>query len=167
MTLCFDSWFYSGQNDHQNVSSLSMTERFRYPPKGYQKHVPSQQLSDGEGLRADRTNPTNSSTLTSSISQKIQLDRIQEENSNSKRRVGENIRPKSGRISGIECFSMGIIGWTTLFSQNYHRFHFLKHFYINLKNEVMVVTKIGNIFNLLRPEYLHLDYILMLERHHT
>ena len=86
-----------------------MTERFRYPPKGYQKHVPSQHLSDGEGLRADPTNLTNTTTLTSSISQKIQLDRIQEENSISKRRVGENIRPKSGRISGIESFSMGII----------------------------------------------------------
>ena len=81
-----------------------MTERFRYPPKGYQKHVPSQQLSDGDDLRADRTNPTNNTSLTSSISQKIQLDRIQEENRNSKRRTGENIRPKSGRISGIKYF---------------------------------------------------------------
>ena len=78
-----------------------MTERFRYPPKGYQKHVPSQQLSDGEGLQADPTNTTNNATLTSSISQKIQLDRLQEENRNSKRRLGENSRPKSGRISGI------------------------------------------------------------------
>ena len=124
LRLCFDSKFYSDTKDHQNVSSLSMTERFRYPPKGYQKHVPSQQLSDGEGLRADPTNSINTTALTSSISQKIQLDRIQEENSISKRRVGENTRPKSGRISGIERFSMGIIRAVNLF----HIYKIIKDF---------------------------------------
>ena len=78
-----------------------MTERFRYPPKGYQKHVPSQMLNDEDNLRADRPNQINNTTLTSSISQKIHLDRMQEENRNSRRRVGENQRPKSGRLSGI------------------------------------------------------------------
>ena len=84
----------------QNVQSLSMTQRFRYPPKGYDKHVPYQRSGNVLNSRPDRTNTGINTTLTSTISQKIHLDRIQEENSSSNKRAGENIRPKSGRISG-------------------------------------------------------------------
>ena len=88
------------EQSKQNVQSLSMTQRFRYPPKGYEKHVPSQRFGNDLNSRPDRTNPGINTTLTSTISQKIHLDRIQEENSSTSQRARENIRPKSGRISG-------------------------------------------------------------------
>ena len=78
-----------------------MTERFRYPPKGYAKHIPSQRLYNEENSRDDCTNQITNTTLTSSISQKIHLDRIQEENDNNRKIIADKTRPKSGRISGI------------------------------------------------------------------
>ena len=88
-----------------------MTERFRYPPKGYAKHIPLKRLHNEENSRDDCTNQINNTTLTSSISQKIHLDRIQQENGNSRMIVVQKTRPKSGRLSGIFCYHYSFMKW--------------------------------------------------------
>ena len=82
-----------------------MTERFRYPPKGYEKHIASSNLegSPNNTLTAV-VSPSinNKNTLTSTVSQKIYLDRMQNEKGSdyATRDAVNPVRPKSGRNSG-------------------------------------------------------------------
>ena len=83
----------------------SMTERFRYPPKGYEKHIASSHLdgSPNNTLTAV-VSPSISTknTLTSTVSQKIHLDRIQNESGTdyATRDTVNPVRPKNGRALG-------------------------------------------------------------------
>ena len=83
-----------------------MTERFRYPPKGYEKHIASSNLdgSPNNTLTAVVSPSINTkNTLTSTVSQKIHLDRIQNEKGSdyATRDTMNPLRPKSGRALGI------------------------------------------------------------------
>ena len=95
---------YEDQPTGQNWRS--MTERFRYPPKGYAKQNNPDILENPNNIASSEVRSPNlglKKTLTSSVSQKIHMDRIQNENGAgriTRKLVGES-RPKSGRISGI------------------------------------------------------------------
>ena len=84
-----------------------MTERFRYPPKGYEKHIGSSNLDGSEhNTLTAVVSPSinNRNTLTSTVSQKIHLDRIQNEKGSdyATRDTINPVRPKSGRAIGID-----------------------------------------------------------------
>ena len=84
-----------------------MTERFRYPPKGYEKHIASSHLdgSPNNTLTAVVSPSINTkNTLTSTVSQKIHLDRIQNASGSdyTTRDAVNPVRPKSGRNLGKE-----------------------------------------------------------------
>ena len=85
-----------------------MTERFRYPPKGYTKQNNPDTLETPHNIvnsdQARSPNTALKATLTSSVSQKIHMDRIQNENGVYRvtRKLAAESRPKSGRIAGIE-----------------------------------------------------------------
>ena len=90
-----------GQQTSQGIRS--MTERFRYPPKNYTKHHSSGTLEDPHdeptpGVYSPNT--SNKPTLTSSVSQKIHMDRIQNENDQTRRKLGDSSNSKSSRITG-------------------------------------------------------------------
>ena len=80
-----------------------MTERFRYPPKGYPKAV-SSGIVEGEDddptQGACRLDTTSKPTLTSSVSQKIHMDRIQNGSDQSRRKLGDGTYQRSGRMTG-------------------------------------------------------------------
>ena len=85
----------------------SMTERFRYPPKGYAKENDPGTLENPHNIVSSEVRSPNTAlkkTLTSSVSQKIHMDRIQNEKGEDRitRTLAAESRPKSGRISGIE-----------------------------------------------------------------
>ena len=84
-----------------------MTERFRYPPKGYAKQNNTYNEENAHNIVSSAVrspNPGMKQTLTSSVSQQIHMDRVQNENTSGgvSRKLINEARPKSGRISGRE-----------------------------------------------------------------
>ena len=77
-----------------------MTERFRYPPKSYTKQNSSCMSEDELTPGVSSPNITTKPTLTSSVSQKIHMDRIQNENDRSRRKLGDSSNSRSSRITG-------------------------------------------------------------------
>lgn len=91
-----------GQQTSQGIRS--MTERFRYPPKSYTKHNSSDMLEDSHDEPTPGVcspNTTSKPTLTSSVSQKIHMDRIQNENDRTRRKLGDSSNSRSSRITGM------------------------------------------------------------------
>ena len=98
---------YLGSVEHEPGQTWrSMTERFRYPPKGYSKHNTSvhQESPPNDGTSVVcSASVINTATLTSSVSQKIHMDRMQGEKNSEHitQKPAAVSRPRSGRFSGI------------------------------------------------------------------
>ena len=82
--------YQDGEEAPYNQQWVSMTERFRYPPKGYASHIPTSNsgavgappvATTSRVSESDAGNPqydpTLKKALTSIVSQKIQMDRMQ------------------------------------------------------------------------------------------